>query len=89
MDGIEKLLTVARAYAEIEQIGLSAVSSRALDDSKRLVELENGKDIQVRRLERTMQWFSDNWPAAAPWPSDVPRPARSAVNAMESSGASA
>ena len=22
-----------------------------------------------------MQWFSDHWPADAPWPQDIPRPA--------------
>ena len=75
MNGIAHLLAVARAYAEIEGVPLSTVSSRALDDGKKLAAIESGADIQVRRLERAMQWFSDNWPAGAGWPSDVCRPA--------------
>jgi len=80
MNGIEQLLTVARAYAAIEEIELSTVSSRALDDGKKLGAIEGGADIQVRRLERAMRWFSDNWPTAD-WPSEVPRPAPSEVRA--------
>lgn len=73
MSGIEQLLTVARTYAEIEGVPLSTVSSRVLDDGKKLGLIAAGADIQVRRLERAMQWFSDNWPATD-WPADVPRP---------------
>lgn len=73
MTGIEELLAVARAYSEIEGVSLTTVSSRAFDDGKKLGAIEAGADIQVRRFDRAMQWFSDNWPDA-PWPSDVPRP---------------
>lgn len=73
MASIEQLLSVAHRYAEIEGIGLSTVSSRAFDDGKKLAAIEAGADIQVRRLERAMQWFSENWPDVD-WPSDVPRP---------------
>jgi hypothetical protein len=73
MSGIEQLLTVARRYAEIEQIPLSTVSSRALNDGKKLAALESGSDITVGRLEMALRWFSDNWPDGE-WPSDVPRP---------------
>ena len=76
MTGIEQLMTVARAYAQIERISLSAASWRALGDTKKLGAIERGADIQVKRLERTMQWFSDNWPDA-PWPFGVPRPSLS------------
>ncbi len=73
MDSIEQLLSVARKYAELENVGLSTVSSRAFDDGKKLGAIEAGADIQVRRLERAMQWFSDNWPDAS-WPAGVARP---------------
>jgi hypothetical protein len=75
MDGIEQLLAVAHAYGAIEGLEPSTVSWRAFSDSKKLAAIEAGADIQVRRLERTMRWFSENWPADAPWPSGVPRPA--------------
>jgi hypothetical protein len=81
MNGIEQLLTVARAYAAIERIELSTVSSRALDDGKKLGAIEGGADIQVRRLERAMRWFSDNWPPSSEWPDGVPRPVPSGVDA--------
>ena len=74
MNSIEQLLRVAKAYAVAEGIDLSTVSWRALGDTKRLPAIEQGKDIQVRRFERTMQWFSDNWPEKAEWPADISRP---------------
>lgn len=73
MSGIDRLLTVARRYGEIEGISLSTVSSRALNDGKKLSALESGADLTVGRLERALQWFSDNWPDGD-WPVDVPRP---------------
>ena len=73
MSGIEALLKVARRYGEIEGVPLSTVSSRALNDGKKLRALEEGADINVGRLERALEWFSEHWPEGD-WPSDVPRP---------------
>lgn len=73
MSGIEQLLIVARRYGELEGVPLSTVSSRALNDGKKLRTLEEGADINVGRLERALRWFSENWPDGD-WPSDVPRP---------------
>lgn len=78
MTGTDQLLAVARTYAVARSLDLSTVSWRSLGDTKKLGAIENGADIQVRRFERTMQWFSDNWPDV-PWPSDVPRPSPSCV----------
>ena len=74
MSSIDDLLTVARAYGAFQQIDLSTVSWRAMGDTKKLAAMENGRDIQVRRFEKTMQWFSDNWPASAEWPQGIERP---------------
>lgn len=75
MSGIASLLSVARAYGAAENIPQTTVSKRALQDSSRLAELEaGGSDIGVKRLERTLMWFSDHWPADTDWPADVPRP---------------
>ena len=76
MDGIDSLLKVARAYAAAQQVDLSTVSWRALGDPKKPGAIEAGADIQVRRYEKTMRWFSENWPADAPWPEGVDRPER-------------
>jgi hypothetical protein len=83
MSGIEELLTIARAYGEAEGVPLSTVSSRALDDGKKLRALEAGADINVGRLERAMQWFSDKWPDGAAWPDGVSRPARAVAESLE------
>jgi hypothetical protein len=74
MSGIESLLCVARAYAAAAKVDLSTVSWRALGDTKKLGAMADGADIQVRRYEKTMQWFSDNWPEGFDWPAAVPRP---------------
>lgn len=80
MTGIEQLVAVARRYAEIEMIELGTVSSRVFDDGKKLAAIEGGADIQVRRLERAMQWFSDNWPEGS-WPDEISRPTPSPTSA--------
>lgn len=74
MSGIDDLIAVARAYGEAEDIDLSTVSWRALGDTKKLNAIVDGRDIQVRRFEKTMQWFSDHWPAATKWPDGIERP---------------
>lgn len=80
MTGIDQLLAVARKYSQLKGEALSTVSTRAFHDGKKLTALECGEvDIGVLRLERGMRWFSSNWPDA-PWPSDIPRPARSEVS---------
>lgn len=81
MSGIDSLLTVARRYAEVEGVPLTTVSSRALNDGKKLSALEGGADINVKRLERALVWFSTNWPAGAVWPDDVSRPSAEAEEA--------
>ncbi|MDB5603540.1 MAG: hypothetical protein JWP25_440 [Bradyrhizobium sp.] len=76
MSSIDALLSVAHAYAAAEQIDLSTVSWRALGDTKKLTMIQDdNRDIQVRRLEKAMQWFSDHWPEGAVWPAGVDRPA--------------
>ncbi len=74
MSGIDSLLKVARRYGQAEGVPLSTVSSRALNDGKKLSALEGGADINVKRLEKALMWFSVNWPATADWPEDVVRP---------------
>jgi hypothetical protein len=74
MSGIDSLLKVARRYGEAEGVPLTTVSSRALNDGKKLSALEGGADINVKRLERALVWFSANWPVETEWPDEVARP---------------
>jgi len=84
MSGIDRLLSVARAYASHTGLELSTVSWRVFGDTKKLGAIEAGADIQVRRYEKAIQWFSDNWPEGVAWPLGVARPARQeAVEAAE------
>lgn len=79
MTGIESLIAVADAYGAACSVSEKTVSKRALQDSSRLGELRSGTcDIGVRRLARTLQWFSDNWPTGSDefWPSEVIRPGK-------------
>ncbi|QDM32071.1 hypothetical protein FNL55_12565 [Tardiphaga sp. vice352] len=74
MDSIDSLLLVARTYAAAEGLDLSTVSWRSMGDTKKLTAIVGGADIQMRRFEKTMRWFSENWPADAVWPAAVARP---------------
>lgn len=74
MSSLDDLIAVARAYGEAEGIDLSTVSWRSLGDTKKLPAIVAGKDIQVRRFEKTMLWFAEHWPENAAWPAAVLRP---------------
>jgi hypothetical protein len=83
MTGIASLIAVADAYRACCRVPETTVSKRALQDSSRLAELRAGAcDIGVKRLARTLHWFSDHWPEGAIWPADVPRPAQTPVSAI-------
>lgn len=73
MTCIDLILRLAAVYGEATGLGPSAVSWRVFGDSKKLPALRDGKDIQVRRCERALAWFAENWPEGAAWPADVPR----------------
>ena len=74
MSAIDHLLKLADRYRQLTGLGQSALSWRVFGDTKKLKALRDGADIQVKRLEKAMQWFSDNWPAQADWPEGVVRP---------------
>lgn len=74
MTGIDRLLALATEYARAEGIELSTTSWRVFGDTKKLDALVNGGDIQVKRYEKALVWFAENWPIGAKWPSSVSRP---------------
>jgi hypothetical protein len=76
MSMLDSLLAVAKGYAVGAKVDLSTVSWRVFGDTKKLAAMEAGADIQVRRLEKAMRWFSENWPEGAEWPAGVARPER-------------
>lgn len=73
MTMIEKLLALADAYGSAESVEPSVVSWRVFGDSKKLGAIMSGADLQTRRFEQALGWFSANWPATAAWPDGVSR----------------
>lgn len=69
------LVETARIYANALGISQSRVSTVIFNDGKRLRSLaEDGCDVGTKVFERSMQWFSDNWPDGTDWPHGVARP---------------
>lgn len=74
MSPIEALLRIVETYCEATSVAEATLSSRVFFDGKRIADIRRGSDMGVRRLEKAMLWFSQNWPEGATWPEDVPRP---------------
>lgn len=83
MDPISSLLRLADLYASSEGIELSTVSWRVFGDTKKMAALRNGADIQVRRFEGALAWFSAHWPESAEWPAELARPEPAQPEAAE------
>ena len=52
----------------------TTVATYAFQEGKVIALLRGGSDIRLKRYEKGMQWFSDNWPPDTPWPEGVRRP---------------
>lgn len=74
MSAIDQLLSLCREYGRATGVDTTTVSWRVFGDSKKLGAIIDGADIQTRRLERAVGWFSANWPESAQWPATVARP---------------
>ncbi len=75
MSPIENLLSVVDAYAAATGLAEATISTRFLAGGRVILDLRNGRDMGVRRIERAVESFAREWPADAEWPADVPRPA--------------
>ena len=74
MTSVLAFLTLVDAYCFATKMAEATLASRLFNDGKRIGQVRAGADIGARRLERAMQWLSDNWPENADWPEDVARP---------------
>ena len=74
MSTANHVLRVATAYAAHKGLALSTVGRLAAGKGTFFELLSEGR-VTIRRAERVLQWFSDNWPADLAWPADIPRPA--------------
>ena len=81
MLSVDHLVALVEPYREKRlvrgrKIALSTLSTALFNDGKRLSSMiEDRTDISSRKLIEAFQWFSDNWPAGAEWPSNIERPA--------------
>ena len=79
MKAIDQIKLAAAEYCRATGLATVTLSWRLFKDSKRLRSiLDKDGDLQTRRFETAMQWFSDNWPEGAAWPAGVARPAAAA-----------
>lgn len=74
---ISKLVAIAEAYATHRGLALATVSTYAARDGKFFGSLQGGASCTLRRADRVLGWFSENWPADLEWPRDIPRPPKS------------
>lgn len=78
-DALQSFFLLVDAFAEARSIGDARISTFVFNDGSRIKELREGGEVGYRRLLRAIQWFSDNWPENARWPSGVKRPVKTRV----------
>ena len=73
-DSAMRLLSLLRLFAARSGLTVSTVSRHALGSGDIPSRLLAGGTITVRRMDRGLQYLSDNWPEGVPWPNHTPRP---------------
>lgn len=76
MNQIQQMLRLIDVFAAARGISTSRVTTIVFNSGAMYQRLSAGADITVGRIERAMQWFSDNWPDDLDWPDGIARPAR-------------
>ncbi len=74
MNLIANILAVANAYCGHTGLSRSRVATIVFNDGKKLDLIARGADLNTRRYEKAMLWFSANWPEALAWPTGIERP---------------
>lgn len=69
----DDLIHLARAYARFRGLALSTVGRLAGGQGAFFDRVAAGR-VTIRRVDRTVQWFSDHWPAELAWPRHLLRP---------------
>lgn len=72
---IARIVELAETFGRLRRLSLQSVSLYAAKRGGFLPALKAGQcGITLARRDAIVQWFSDNWPVDAPWPSEIPRP---------------
>lgn len=77
----DQLLTVSDAFALHRGISRARVSTIVFNAGHVLERIASGRDLSTGNYERSMRWFSENWPEGARWPDGIERPAVSSPEA--------
>jgi hypothetical protein len=70
-----QLIAVADGFAAHRGLSRARVSTLVFNSGTALNRIAAGRDLNTKRWERAMLWFSRNWPEGAEWPAGVARPA--------------
>lgn len=73
-DTESRLLALLGLFAARNGLSVTTVSRMALGSGDIPHRLLRGGTITVRRMDRGLQYLSDNWPEGVPWPEHTPRP---------------
>lgn len=72
------LLMCASTFCEARSVSLATVGRLAAGDWRFFDRLDDSeKTFTARKYDEVIGWFSENWPDAVPWPSEVSRPSAS------------
>ncbi len=69
----DRLIRLAESYARHHRLALSTVGRLAGGHGHFFDRVADGR-VTFRRVDRSIQWFSDHWPAELDWPDELPRP---------------
>jgi hypothetical protein len=83
MTDIEKILILAQTASMALGVTERSLAVQAFNDAIKFERLKEGKDIGVRRAQKAIQWFSDNWPDDTEWPASIERPVQSLAPPQE------
>jgi hypothetical protein len=75
---LHQFFDLVKAYGAATGLAEATISTRVFNDGQRIEMLRSGRDVGVRKLERAIQWLSDNWPSDAKWPRNIERPKQGA-----------
>lgn len=68
------LFDLAEAYTAATEVSAATIGKRALNDNTFFARVAEGATFTAKTFDKLVQWFSENWPEGAVWPSNVERP---------------
>lgn len=66
-----ELKILAERYVELTGTSLSRLSVMAGKHDKYFARIVRGENQHLGQAEQALRWFTENWPAGAPWPEGV------------------